>query len=157
MKIYCFIFRYFTPNFWPEFCAAATVAANHQSRETETEGRGGVCFYGCLTIPHFLFYFFKKSSIRFKPKLALRNSFNQFRYSFIAAIIIIEKVSATAGAGPGGDLYSKTFSKKWAIPGLFFFIFAFSIELTVNVRYKFLLMTRFEPGTSGFRSDRSTN
>ena len=119
MKIYCFIFRYFTPNFWPEFCAAATVAANHQSRETETEGRGGVCFYGCLTIPHFLFYFFKKSSIRFKPKLALRNSFNQFRYSFIAAIIIIEKVSATAGAGPGGTYTVKLFLKNGPFPASF--------------------------------------
>ena len=27
---------------------------------------------------------------------------------------------------------------KWAIPGLFFFIFVFSIHLTVNVQYKFL-------------------
>ena len=43
--------------------------------------------------------------------MALRNSFNQFRYSFIAAIIIIEKVSATAGAGPGGTYTVKLFLK----------------------------------------------
>ena len=47
--------------------------------------------------------------------------------------------------------------KKWAIPGLFFFIFVFSIQLTVNVRYKFLPMTGFEPRTSGIGSNRSTN
>ena len=47
--------------------------------------------------------------------------------------------------------------KKWAIPGLFFFIFVFSIQLTVNVRYKFLPMTGFEPRTSGIGSDCSTN
>ena len=29
------------------------------------------------------------------------------------------------------------FFKKWAIPGLFFFIFVFSIQLTVNVQYIF--------------------
>ena len=49
------------------------------------------------------------------------------------------------------------FFKKWAIPGLFFFIFVCSIQLTVNVRHKFLPMTGFEPRTSGFGSDRSTN
>ena len=36
----------------------------------------------------------------------------------------------------------------WAIPGLFFFIFVFSIQLSVNVQYKFLPMTGFEPQTS---------
>ena len=46
---------------------------------------------------------------------------------------------------------------KWAIPGLFFFIFVFSIHLTVNVQYKFLPMSGFEPRTSGMGSDRSTN
>ena len=30
---------------------------------------------------------------------------------------------------------------KWAIPGHFFFIFVFSIQLTDNVQYKFLPMT----------------
>ena len=45
----------------------------------------------------------------------------------------------------------------WAIPGLFLFIFAFSIELTVNVQYKFLPMTGFKPGTSEMGSDHSTN
>ena len=38
---------------------------------------------------------------------------------------------------------------KWAITGLFFFIFVFSIQLTVNVPYKYLPMTRFELWTSG--------
>ena len=51
----------------------------------------------------------------------------------------------------------KTFLKKWTIPGLFFFIFIFSIHLTVNVQYKFLAMTGFETWTSGIGSDRSTN
>ena len=49
------------------------------------------------------------------------------------------------------------FFKKWAIPGLFFFIFFFSILLTVNVQYKMLPMTRFELGTSVFGSNCSTN
>ena len=40
----------------------------------------------------------------------------------------------------------------------FFFIFVFSIQLTVkNVKYKSLPMTRFEPRTSGVGGDRSTN
>ena len=43
--------------------------------------------------------------------------------------------------------------KKCDIPGLFFFIFAFSIQLTVNVQYKFLPMAGFEPRTSGIGSD----
>ena len=46
---------------------------------------------------------------------------------------------------------------KWAIPGLFFFILVFSIQLTINVQYKFLPMTGFEMHTSGIGSDRSTN
>ena len=46
----------------------------------------------------------------------------------------------------------------WAIPGLFFFIFVFLKQLTVNiVQFKFLPMTGFEPWTSGIGSDRSTN
>ena len=47
--------------------------------------------------------------------------------------------------------------KKWAIPGLFLFIFVFSTQLTVNIQCKFLLMTGFEPRASGIGSDRSTN
>ena len=43
------------------------------------------------------------------------------------------------------------------ILGLFFFIFVFSIQLTVNVQYKFMPMTGFEPQTSWIRSDCSTN
>ena len=46
---------------------------------------------------------------------------------------------------------------KWSIPGLFFFIFVCSIQLTVNVQYNFLPMIGFELHTSGFRGDRSTN
>ena len=34
---------------------------------------------------------------------------------------------------------------KEAIPGLFFYIFVFSIRLTVNVQYKFLPTTAFGP------------
>ena len=49
------------------------------------------------------------------------------------------------------------FLKKWAIHGLFFFIFVFPIQLTVNVQYKFLPMTGFYQWTSGIGSDRSTN
>ena len=33
---------------------------------------------------------------------------------------------------------------KWAIPDVFFFIFVFSIQLTVYVQFKFLPMTGFE-------------
>ena len=38
-----------------------------------------------------------------------------------------------------------------------FFIFVFSIKLTVNVQYKLLPMTGFELQTPGIGSDRSTN
>ena len=48
------------------------------------------------------------------------------------------------------------FLKKWAIPCLFFFIFVFSIQITVNVQYNFLPMTGFEPRTSGVGSNRAT-
>ena len=47
--------------------------------------------------------------------------------------------------------------KNWAIPGLFFFIFVFLKQLTVNVQYKCLPMTGFEPQTSGIGSKSSTN
>ena len=51
----------------------------------------------------------------------------------------------------------KTFFKKWAIPSLFFFIFIFSIQLTVNKCFIYILpMTGLELWTSGIRSDRST-
>ena len=61
----------------------------------------------------------------------------------------------------GASCYLRFFFKKWAITGLFYFIFIFSIhswQLTkmcyIN---KILPMTGFEPWTSGIRSDRSTN
>ena len=51
--------------------------------------------------------------------------------------------------------YNEIFFFKWAIPGLFFFIFVFSLQLTVQC--KFLPMTRFELRTYGIGSNRSTN
>ena len=48
------------------------------------------------------------------------------------------------------------FLKKGPFPASFSFIFVFSIQLTVNVQY-FLLMTGFEPRTSGIGSDSSAN
>ena len=49
-------------------------------------------------------------------------------------------------------------SKKWDIPGLFFFIFIFSIQLTINKCSIYILpMAGFELGSSGIVSDRSTN
>ena len=45
---------------------------------------------------------------------------------------------------------------KWTISGLFF-LFVFSIQLTVNVQYNFLSMTGFELRTSGIGSNHSTN
>ena len=47
--------------------------------------------------------------------------------------------------------------KKWAIHILFFFIFIFSLQLTVNIQYKILMMTGFEQQISGIRRDSSTN
>ena len=44
-----------------------------------------------------------------------------------------------------------------AISVLFFYIFVFSIQLTVNVQYKMLPMTGFKQWTFGIRSDCSTN
>ena len=60
------------------------------------------------------------------------------------------------------DLYfnvtSSSFFQKWAIPGLFFVIFVFSIHLTVNnVQYNFWPVTGFELRTSGFGSDHSSS
>ena len=49
------------------------------------------------------------------------------------------------------------FLKKWAIHILFFFIFIFSLQLTVNIQYKILMMTGFEQQISGIRRDSSTN
>ena len=53
-----------------------------------------------------------------------------------------------------------TLLKKWAITGLFFFIFRlFNIvdSQYINVQFNILLITGFEPWTSGVGSDRSTN
>ena len=55
------------------------------------------------------------------------------------------------------DPLAQLIFKKWAISGLFFFIFVFSIQLTVNVQYKCLAIAGFEPRTSGIGSDCSTN
>ena len=41
------------------------------------------------------------------------------------------------------------FFKKWTIPGLFFFIFVFSIQLTVEFNINVLPMIGFKPRTSG--------
>ena len=49
------------------------------------------------------------------------------------------------------------FFQKWAIPGIFFFIFDFSLQLTVNDQYKFVPMIGFELRTSGIGSNCSTN
>ena len=47
---------------------------------------------------------------------------------------------------------------KWVIPGLFFFIFVFSIQLTEKeYSDKNSPMTGFELDTSGFGSDHSVN
>ena len=46
---------------------------------------------------------------------------------------------------------------KWAIPGLLFFIFVFSIQLKANVQCKFLPMTGFELWISVIVSNCSTN
>ena len=55
------------------------------------------------------------------------------------------------------QIYCK-FVKKWAIPGLFFFILVFSIQLTEKeYSVKNSPMTGFELETSGFRSDHSVN
>ena len=35
-------------------------------------------------------------------------------------------------------MFAQDFFKKWAIPGLFFLIFVFSKQLTVNVQYNYL-------------------
>ena len=52
---------------------------------------------------------------------------------------------------------SLSFFKKMAYPGLLFFTFVFSIQLTVNVQYKFLPMPGFELQTSEVGSNGSTN
>ena len=53
--------------------------------------------------------------------------------------------------------FNYCFKKNWAILGLFFFIFVFSIQLSVNVQYTFLPMTGLEQCTSGIRCNHSTN
>ena len=49
------------------------------------------------------------------------------------------------------------YKKNGPIPASFFLFFVFSIQLTVNVQYKILPMTGFEPRISGIESDRSIN
>ena len=49
------------------------------------------------------------------------------------------------------------FSKNGPFPASFSLFSSFSIQLTVNVQYKFLLMTGFEPQISGIGSKHSTN
>ena len=59
------------------------------------------------------------------------------------------------------NILLNVFFLKWSIPGLFSFIFVFSIHSwqQTNVQYinKYLPMTGFEPRTSGIGSDCSTN
>ena len=62
---------------------------------------------------------------------------------------------------PYSHLFHSFFLKKWAIPGLFFFIFL-SFLYTIDSKQmfnknNFLPKTGFEPGTSGIGSDHSTN
>ena len=52
---------------------------------------------------------------------------------------------------------SLVFLKNGLLSASFFFMFVSSIQLTVNVQYKFFPMTGFEPRTSGIGNDRSTN
>ena len=54
-------------------------------------------------------------------------------------------------------VWLESFFKKWANPGIFFFIFVFSTQMTEHIQYKFLPMTGYEQWTSGVGSDRSTN
>ena len=47
-------------------------------------------------------------------------------------------------------IYATVFFRNGPLPAPFFFsVFVFSIQLTVNVQYKFLMMSVFEPRTSG--------
>ena len=54
------------------------------------------------------------------------------------------------------DVVVRLFFKNGPFP-VSFIIFVFSKQLTVNFQYEFLLMTGFEPWTSGIGSNRSTN
>ena len=49
------------------------------------------------------------------------------------------------------------FFKNGPFPASFSLFSSFSIQLTVNIQYNFLLMTELEPQTCGIGSDRSTN
>ena len=51
------------------------------------------------------------------------------------------------------SIIERMFANFLTIPGLFFFIFVFSIQLTVTVQNKFLPMTGIELPTSGIGSD----
>ena len=55
------------------------------------------------------------------------------------------------------NLLKKDYFFKWAFRVLFFIIFVFSIQLNVNVKFKFLPMTGFKLRTSGIKSDLSAN
>ena len=48
-----------------------------------------------------------------------------------------------------------TFTKKWAVPSLFFLIFVFSTQLTITICL--ICLTGFESRISGVGGDRSTN
>ena len=71
---------------------------------------------------------------------------------YICSIVIVQ--TSYAGTVKYALLF---FKKKWAISDLFFFIYVFSKQLAVNVQYKFLAMTGFEPQTSGIGNNHSTN
>ena len=49
----------------------------------------------------------------------------------------VEKIKTNQVAGNCPYAHRELIFFKWAIPGLFFFIFVFSIQLTVNVQYIF--------------------
>ena len=87
--------------------------------------------------PHFLFHF-----VRFQITIQL------YLKSVDVLLVIRTQDQSMVGAC--------VFLKKWPFPADFF-IFVFSIQLTVNVQNKFLAMTGFEPHAYGIGSNHSTN
>ena len=81
-----------------------------------------------------------------------------FPVRYDSRVVIYErKMFIRLTTGEWHTEFSQLLFFKWAIPGVFFFIFLFSIHSWQFNIYNFLPMTGFKPWTSGIVSNCSTN
>ena len=89
-----------------------------------------------------------------KTQIACNQAFWKLLTLFVRKICLLLKWETQV------YIINLNYFKKWAIPGLFFFILSFQYTVESKqmfFKYEYLSMTGFEPRTSGIRSNSSTN